>query len=88
MSERYQLVRDSDVLNFTFDWSTFYLPSGETIVSRQWSISPALATFDNTTSATVHVGGFIGGRVYRLQEVVEISNGETAEQHIDLRCEQ
>lgn len=87
MSERYQLIRDQDELNFAFDWSTYYLPSGITISSRQWSVTPAISTFSNDTTATVHCAGFVAGRVYILQERVTLSNGEKVEQHITLRCE-
>lgn len=88
MSDRYQLVNDEDATNWTFDWSTYLGDSGVTISARAWSISPSAGvTLGGPTSETVNVSGLRAGHVYSLTERVTLSNGESKEQHLTLRCE-
>lgn len=88
MSDRYQLVKPSDVLLWLFDWDTDYIAdTGLTISSRQWAITPE-ATLASATAASVKVSGLILGSVYVLTESATFSNGETKQQSITLRCEE
>ena len=88
----YRLMDPSSVLDWQHDWSSF-LAEGDSISSRQWSISPLngttpeTPTLANDTTATVTVSGLEAGKVYRLVEHIVTANGIEAERSIVLRGE-
>jgi hypothetical protein len=86
----YDLVSSDSNLKLTRDW-TSWLPSGVTIDTSTWSITPAGPTISGPTESggktTALVGGFTEGVVYRLTNKVEASNGEDDSFSWALRCE-
>lgn len=81
-----RLVRPDEDLTWLHDW-TDWLPGGEAISSRQWSISPTGPTLSNATAATVQATDFTSGIVYRLKEVVTTDGGLVGSREIVLRCQ-
>lgn len=88
----YFLVPPSGRLNWQHDW-TDWLAEGDSITSRQWSITPLnnttpeSPTLTNATSAIVFVEGLLRGKIYHLSERVNTLNGLTDERTIVLRCD-
>lgn len=88
----YVLADPSSVLNFSHDWDD-YLVAGETIVSRQWSISPLNNTTPETpaltgaTTDTVFVEGMQAGKIYYLVERITTNTGIVDDRTIVVRCE-
>lgn len=81
MSDCYLPVRVGEKLDYSFDWTAWGTPA-----TRQWTITPSL-TLTNDTTATVTVAGFETGKVYRLSEDVEKSDGISGKRTIVLRTE-
>ena len=93
---RYLLVDPSSKLNFENDWDeegNSWLAEGDTIASRQWSISPLNGTSPETPTLTgdttdiVFVEGMQAGKVYHLTEHVVTTAGVDDERTIVLRCD-
>jgi hypothetical protein len=90
----YVLCDPSSRLNFSHDWETLgWLADDDSIVSRQWTItpmtgtSPETPTLSNDTGEIVYVEGLVAGHVYRLTERVVTEAGVQDERTIVLRCE-
>jgi hypothetical protein len=89
----YFLCDPQATLNYSHDWSTLWLETNDSIVSRQWTITPANAgspgtpTLVGDTTDVVFVSGLLAGTVYRLVERVTTSAGVVDERSIVLRCE-
>lgn len=89
----YRLVDPDAQLNWSHDWGP-YLADGESITSRQWTITPLNGTSAETptlsgdTSDTVVATGFQAGKIYHLSEIITTDVGNTDERTIVLRCEQ
>lgn len=86
MSNRFQLIDPAARLNFSNDWTTDWLVEGDTINSRQWTISPTGPTLTNDTSDVVFVEGCEFGKVYHLTEHVVTDSGLEDERTIVIRC--
>lgn len=88
----FHLVDPDSNLSFSHDWSG-YLGAGDTIASRQWSITPLNGTSPETPSLTddtgsiVLVQGCMAGKVYHLTEHIVTSAGIEDDRTIILRCE-
>lgn len=89
----YVLADPSSKLNFTHNWAD-WLAVGDSIASRQWSISPLNNTTPETpiltgdTTDIVFVEGFEVGKVYRLVEHVVTTAGVEDDRMIVIRCEE
>jgi hypothetical protein len=93
------LADPSSKLNYSFDWSTYWLPSGvggsptDTIASRLWTISPSnpgspsTPTLVGETTDVVFVSGLQAGMVYRLVEHVVTYAGVEDDRSIVIRAE-
>ena len=74
-------------LTYTNDWSS-WLPSGDSISSRLWTIVPDEGSMlTDTTSAIVTATGFVRGKDYRLLEQITTANGLVASRGFTVRCE-
>ena len=82
----YTLQDPSSTLNWAHDWSN-WLAVGDSIASRQWTITPT-ATLQDATTASVKVDGLTVGQEYRLTEAITTANGLQAERTIIIRAEQ
>jgi hypothetical protein len=90
----YVLVDPDSTLSFSHDYVTDgYLAAGETIVSRQWTISPlnegtpVTPALVGDATDTVFVSGCEAGKIYRLVEQITTSAGNVDQRTIVLRCE-
>jgi hypothetical protein len=90
----YVLIDPSATLSFSHDYVTDgYLAPGETIVSRQWTISPlnegtpVTPALVGDTTDTVFVSGLEASKVYRLTEQITTSAGNVDQRTIVLRAE-
>jgi hypothetical protein len=80
------LLQDPDErLDYQFDWDS-WLADGDSIASRQWTITPTGPTLTNATSAAVTVSGMTGGITYHLTEKVTTANGIIGDRTIAIRC--
>ena len=79
---------DATAVDYQLDWSA-YLASGDSIVSRLWTINPdeSPSLLSQITSATVFVGQLVLGVVYELTEKITTANGVTDQRGITIRCE-
>lgn len=93
----YLLVDPSSRLNWSHNWEDPldpWLADGDTIASRQWTISPLNAgspetpVLSNDTSDIVFVSGLQAGRVYRLTEHVVTAAGLEDDRTLVLRCDE
>jgi hypothetical protein len=88
----YVLVDPSSKLDWSHDWSD-WLAQGDSIVMRQWSISPIhpgtplTPALTGDTTPIVFVEGMMAGNVYRLTEQVTTLAGLVDERTIVIRCE-
>ncbi len=88
----YRLMDPQSVLDWQHDWAAF-LAQGDSISTRQWSITPLNGTtpetpsLTNATGAVVTVAGLLAGKVYRLTEHIVTANGIEADRTITLRCD-
>lgn len=75
------------VLNYSFDWEEEWLAVGETIASRQWTITPA-ATLAGDTTATCFVSGLVEGTTYYLTEHIVTNGNVQDERTVIILCAQ
>ena len=87
---RYVLMDPDENLNWSNDWSTNFLVSGETISSRVWTLDPDASPtlLSSATVAAVRVSGLTAGVVYQLKEKVSTTNSNDGERSITIRCEE
>jgi hypothetical protein len=89
----YVLADPNSKLDFAHDW-TQWLADGDTITSRQWSITPLNNTSPETpilagdTTDTCFVEGLEAGKIYHLVERVVTAAGVEDDRTIVIRCEQ
>lgn len=81
----YYLQDPDEKLDWQHDWSA-WLGAGDSIASRQWTISPTGPTLTNDTTAAVTVTGMTRGQVYRLAEKVTTANGIIGERSVVIRA--
>lgn len=88
----YLLIDPESKLDWQHSWDD-YLAAGDTIVSRQWSItpmnegSPSTPILTGDTTDSVFVEGFVAGKIYRLKEHIVTTAGVEDDRTIVLRCE-
>lgn len=79
-------------LDYSINWGSGYLQSGETLSSSSWTAFPGELTLSgasNTASiATVSVAGGTAGQLYQLTNRITTSQGRTDERSLTLRVEQ
>lgn len=89
----YRLQDPDETLHYSIDWDDGWLPSGETIASATWAITPTGPTVtdlgeDGTaTISSAEVSGLTRGTVYRLTNTVTSSGGEIGERSLVIRCD-
>jgi hypothetical protein len=89
------LLKDPQaVLDYAIDWGAEYLGEIDLLASSDWSVVPnepdGVAVLDSGFDdriATVHAGGGIAGRLYRLVNRVVTQTGRIDERSIVLRVE-
>jgi hypothetical protein len=79
------------VLDYTFDYSTNYLVSGDTILTSTWTL-PSGITKDSdtftTTTTTIWLSGGTAGTDYLLINRITTSGGRTDERTFKIKCVQ
>ncbi len=79
------------VLDYSIDWGTGYLQSGETLSSSIWTIFPADMTQNSASNAagvtSITVSGGAVGQIYQLTNRITTSQGRTDERSITVRVE-
>lgn len=87
-------LKDPDaVLDYRVDWNAA-LGDGVTLLTSDWRVQPdqagglrvEMATTD-ATGATVRLAGGLGGRLYRVGNLAEFSDGTTDERSLLVRVE-
>ena len=93
MSEK-QFVIDPDAkIEYGFDWAS-WLPTGTTIATSAWAITPEGPTLtddsNDTTSTVVYVTGCTVGVTYTLTNRITVSGSitRTEDRSITLVCEE
>lgn len=88
------IVKDLDaILDYTLDWSQFYLESTETISTSSWTVSPTGSLVidsdsNDTTTTTVFVSAGTRGKIYRLTNKITTSKSRTEERTLTVRVEE
>ena len=89
----YLLIGPGETLNFTCEWSNELEAASpsDSIANSAWAISPSGPSLSDAvvsdTRTTINVSNCTVGRVYRLTNTVETTQGLTAERSISVRCE-
>lgn len=88
------LVKDPDAtLDYSIDWSSGYLESGETLLSSAWIVSPTevggLEVVDGSAqfsggAATVFVRGGVLGHTYDLTNRISSTSGRVDDRTITI----
>lgn len=86
-------LKDPDaVLDYTMDWGSGYLQSGEAISTSLWTIFPSGMTLNaaghTASDCTITLQGGICGHIYQLTNRITTSQGRTDERSISVRVEQ
>ncbi len=89
----YYLKDPGASIDYSFDWNAGYL-SGQTVATSAWSVVPGEADGVRVVSASstlrqtgALVAGGVAGRVYRLTNLVTLSDGRVDERTLVLRVE-
>lgn len=89
----YYLKNPGASLDYSFDWSP-YVAAGQTIAASRWKVLPvepggvtALVNSFASTTALVELTGGVAGRVYRITNQVNFSDGRADERTVELRVE-
>lgn len=85
------LIDPSDVATIPIDWSdalpaTSPLTLLSTVTHTATSPVVVVAQSDTTTTSQAKVSGGVHGKTYRLQATAVLTNGETINRHVILRC--
>lgn len=86
MSAAYYIQDPSAVLDYSHDW-TDWLGVGDTIATRQWTITPSGPTLQGDTTNIVFVSGLVVGEQYKLTEHITTAAGVQDERTIVIACE-
>ena len=88
----FQVKHDPDAkLDYGCDWSD-WLPTGATIATSTWTVTPTGPTLSadskSTTATVVWVSGGTAGTVYTLTNRITDSDGRIDDRSIRLVCEE
>lgn len=67
-----------DALNYGFDWNT-WLPSGDTIATSTWSVTPGITNTGSTNSGgqtTTKISGGTLGQMYLATNVITTTTSQ------------
>lgn len=86
----YRLHIVGEVETYSIDWDDDWLPSGDTLQSATWTISPSGPTITDlgeaSNVASVRVEGVTAGVLYRLTCSMVSTGGETGKQRFAIRA--
>jgi hypothetical protein len=90
MSEAVRLQDPAETLDYTLDWSS-WIPSGDSILSSNWAISPSGPTLSNdiigSATTTCFVSGMTFAVIYTLTNTILTLQERTASRSITIRCD-
>ena len=91
MSDKQLLIDPDDELDYGRNWSD-WLPTGVTIVTSTWAITPTGPTLadesNDGTQTVVWVSGCTAGTTYTLTNSIVDSDGRKADRSITLVCKE